>query len=142
MDDNFKRAIILDHYSNSKNRGLLDDGRYLLKHNASESCIDDIKVQMLINDNKIEDVRFDGIACTISTASTSIISDLIKNKTREEALNIINNYYAMLNNEEYDEDILEEAIAFDNLYKQANRIKCGMIGINAMKELIERSYEK
>ena len=142
MDDNFKRAIILDHYSNSKNRGLLDDDRYLLKHNASESCIDDIKVQMLINDNKIEDVRFDGVACTISTASTSIISDLIKNKTREEALNIINNYYAMLNNEEYDEDILEEAIAFDNLYKQANRIKCGMIGINAMKELIERSYEK
>ena len=142
MDENFKRAIIMEHYTKPKNRGLVNNDKYLEVHNASESCIDDLKIQMLIEDNIIKDICFDGVACTISTASTSIISDLIKGKTREEALRIIENYYAMLNEEAYDEELLEEANAFETLYKQANRIKCGLIGINAMKEIIDKSYEK
>lgn len=132
----------MEHYNKPRNHGLLENNKYKLIHNASESCIDDLKIQMLIEDDIIKDVRFDGVACTISTASTSIISELIKGKNRKEASNIIDNYYAMLKGEEYDEDVLEEANAFETLYKQANRIKCGMIGINAMKEIIEKSYEE
>ncbi len=132
----------MDHYAHARNRGLVENERYRRIHNASASCIDDITVQMDVEGDIIKDVRFDGVGCTISTASTSIISDLIKGKKREEALNIIDNYLKMLNEEEYDEDLLEEANAFDTLYKQPNRIKCGTIGINAMKELIENSYEE
>ncbi len=143
MEQDFKRQILMDHYVNTRMRGLKEnDPRYDEVHNVSESCIDDITVQMYVKDDTVEDVCFDGIGCTIATASTDIIAELIKGKSREEALNIIDNYFAMLHEEEYDEDLLEEANAFDTLYKQANRIKCGSIGINAMKELIERSYEK
>ncbi len=142
MDDGFKRIILLDHYSHARNRGLLDDKSYCLVHNASDSCIDDIKVQIKIEGDTVEDVRFDGVGCTISTASTSIMSELIKGKTREEALEIIDNYYRMLNEEEYDEELLEEANAFDTLYRQPNRIKCGTIGIRAMEEIIKKSYEQ
>ena len=140
MEEGFKRIILLDHYSHARNRGLLEDDRYRLVHNASDSCIDDIKVQIRISDDTIDDVRFDGIGCTISTASTSIMSELIKGKTREEALEIIENYYHMLKEEPYDEDLLEEANAFDTLYRQPNRIKCGTIGIRAMEEIIRKSY--
>lgn len=132
----------MEHYSKPRHHGLTNNPKYKLIHNASESCIDDLKIEMLIEDDEIKDVRFDGVACTISTSSTSIIADLIIGKTRKEALDIINNYYAMLNEEEYDADLLEEANAFETLYKQANRIKCGMIGINAMKEIIDKSYEE
>ena len=142
MDDSYKRIILMDHYSHARNRGLLEDPKYRLVHNASDSCIDDIKVQMSFDGDKIEDVRFDGIGCTISTASTSIISNLIKGKSREEALHIIDNYYRMLKEEDFDEDLLEEANAFDTLYKQPNRIKCGTIGIRAMEQLIRESYGK
>ena len=68
------------------------------------------------------------------------MSDLIKGKSKEEAKSIINEYKKMLNEESYDENVLEEANAFDTLYKQANRIKCGTIGIKAMEELID-NYE-
>ena len=140
MDDFLKREILLDHYTNPHNKGLVDDDRYHLIHNASDSCIDDIKVQMLIEDNVIKDVRFDGVGCTICFASTSIMSDLIKGKTTDEAKSIINEYMNMLEEKPYDSEVLEEANAFDTLYKQANRIKCGTIGIRAMKDLI-KSYE-
>ena len=137
MDQEIKRAILMDHYTKPKNRGLLDDPRYKTVHMASESCIDDIKVQMLIENDKVSDVRFDGVGCTICISSTSIISSLIKGQPLSMAKKIIDEYFKMIDEEEYDEDLLEEANAFESLSKQANRIKCGTIGIKAMKQLIK-----
>lgn len=140
MEEDIKRSILLDHYQNPRNKGLIEDERYHMVHNASESCIDDIKVQMLIENDEIKDVRFDGVGCTICFASTSIISEMIIGQSVSEAKHIIAEYYNMIDEKEYDSDLLEEANAFDTLYKQANRIKCGTIGIHAMEDLI-KSYE-
>ena len=106
---------------------------------SSESCIDDITVQADIEDGIIKDIRFDGVACTISTASTSIMSDLLKGKTVEEASALINEYMNMVDGKEYDAAKLEEAVAMKNVYRQANRIKCATIGWNAMKQMIAES---
>ena len=58
---------------------------------------------------------------------------------QEVAEDIINNYFNMIDAREYDPDVLEEAVAFKNVYKQANRIKCATIGWKAMKQMIEES---
>lgn len=140
IDPNLMREIIMDHYEYPRNRQLTEgDSSYASKHMASDSCIDDITVQTKIEDGKIEDVRFDGIACTISTASTSIMTELLKGKTTEEAKEIIQNYFAMIDQRDYDEDLLEEAIAFKNVGKQANRINCATIGWKAMRKMINES---
>ena len=136
------RSIIMDHYEYPRNHELKKDGSYDEKHMASESCIDDIYVQSKIENGVIEDIRFDGVACTISTSSTSIMSELLQGKTTQEAKHIIDNYYAMIDGKEYDEELLEEAVAFHNVGKQANRIKCATIGWKAMEELIEESEAK
>ncbi|MBS7124930.1 MAG: iron-sulfur cluster assembly scaffold protein, partial [Coprobacillus sp.] len=96
----------------------------------------------LIEDGKIKDIRFDGVACTISTASTSIMSELLQGKTIAQANHIIEEYFAMIDQKEYDEELLQEAIAFQNVGKQANRIKCATIGWKAMKEMLEESEDK
>ena len=140
-DQNMMRELLLDHYQNPHNHGLVEDSKYLSKHMASASCIDDITIQLDVEDNIIKDIRFDGVACTISTASTSMMSDLLIGKTVEEAKHIINEYNKMINHEEYDFDLLEEANAFKNVYKQANRIKCATIGWDGLLELLERSNE-
>ena len=140
MDEDLKRSILLDHYQNPRNKGLVDDPRYKLIHNVSDSCIDDIKVQMLVEDNTIKDVRFDGVGCTICFASTSIMSEMLIGKSIEDARHLINEYYNMIDEKPYDDELLEEANAFDTLYKQANRIKCGTIGIHAMDDLL-KEYE-
>ena len=77
------RSIIMDHYEYPRNHELTKEDGYVQKHMASESCIDDIYVQSRIRDGVVEDVRFDGVACTISTASTSIMSELLKGKRGE-----------------------------------------------------------
>ena len=91
-DPILKRQIIMDHYENPRNKSLVNDPRYLKVNMNSESCIDDIDIQILVEDNIIKDFRFDGVGCTISTASTSILSELVINKTIDEALTIIQNY--------------------------------------------------
>lgn len=137
MDDPMiLRSIIMDHYEYPRNHELTEKEDYKKKHMASESCIDDIYVQAKIEDGIVEDIRFDGVACTISTASTSIMSELLKGKTTQEAKHIIENYYQMIDQKEYDEELLEEAVAFHNVGKQANRIKCATIGWKAMEELL------
>lgn len=143
MDDPMiLRSIIMDHYEYPRNHELVEKENYKKKHMASESCIDDIYVQAKIENGVVEDIRFDGVACTISTASTSIMSELLKGKTTQEAKHIIANYYQMIDQKEYDEDLLEEAVAFHNVGKQANRIKCATIGWKAMEELLLESEEK
>ena len=63
----------------------------------------------------------------------------LKGKTTSEALEIINNYLSMVDEKEYDEEMLEELIAFRTVSKQANRIKCATIGIKGFVQLIEES---
>ena len=133
------RAVIMDHYEYPRNKKLKGEVGYLKVHMDSESCIDDIFIEALIQDGIIKDVCFDGIGCTISTASTSIMSELMIGKSIEEAQIIIDNYLKMINMEEYDEEILEEAVVFKNTGRQANRIKCATIGWNGMQELIDLS---
>ncbi|MEG0277572.1 MAG: SUF system NifU family Fe-S cluster assembly protein, partial [Coprobacillus sp.] len=58
-----------------------------------------------------------------------------------EAKEIIDNYLNMIYEREYDEEMLEEAIAFKNTHKQANRIKCATLGWNGLSELIKESEE-
>ena len=136
-DPMIKREIIMDHYENPRNKGLVDDPRYIKVNMNSESCIDDIDIQILVVDNIIKDFRFDGVGCTISTASTSILSELVIDNDIKHAYNIIKNYDNMIKELDYDELLLQEAVVFKDVSKQANRIKCATIGYNGLLELLD-----
>lgn len=139
IDPSYLREIIMDHYQYPRNKKLSQDPDYRSRHMASESCIDDITVQAKVEDGIIKDADFDGVACTISTAATDILCDLVKGKTVDQAKEIIRNYKAMVDQQPYDEDILEEAVAFQTVGKQANRIKCATIGWNALEDILEET---
>lgn len=136
-DPMIKREIIMDHYENPRNKGLVDDPRYLKVNMNSESCIDDIDIQILVEGNVIKDFRFDGVGCTIATSSTSILSELVIDQSIEHAYEIIKNYNDMIKELSYDEELLQEAVVFKDVSKQANRIKCATIGFNGLLELLE-----
>lgn len=136
-DPMIKREIIMDHYENPRNKGLVDDPRYIKVNMNSESCIDDIDIQILVEENIIKDFRFDGVGCTIATSSTSILSELVIDKTIEEAYEIIKQYDNMIKEAEYNEQLLLEAVVFKDVSKQANRIKCATIGYNGLLELLD-----
>ena len=131
------REIIMDHYSNPRNFREEKDPVYKTVYMDSTSCIDKIYVQAKIDNNILGDVCWHGIGCAISKASTSIMSELLKGKTIEQANEIIKNYLAMIHEEKYDESILDEAIVFMNTSRQAARIKCATIGWNGMNKILE-----
>ncbi len=131
------REIIMDHYEHPRNRGLVHDDSYKQINMNSSTCIDNLDIQVKVGDDKIEDIRYDGEACAICTASTSIMTELLIGKTKEEAQEIIDNYMNMIYEKDYDPDILEEAIAFKNTHKQANRIKCATLGWNGVISILK-----
>ncbi len=136
LDSMMMRQIIMDHYESPRNHGLVDDDNYKFVNMDSETCIDDIDIQALVEDGIIKDIRFE--ACAICTASTSIMTELLIGKTIDEAKVIIENYYNMIYEKDYDPEILEEAIAFMNTHKQANRIKCATLGWTGIKQILEQ----
>ena len=127
MDKDLKRTIILDHYQNPRHKGLIDDDSYIRVNMNNESCIDEVDLMVKLDDNKITDIKFDGEACAICTSSSSILVDTLIGKTKEEAIQILNNFFNMIDEKEYNKDILEQAIVYDDIYKQPNRKKCALL---------------
>ena len=137
LSNEMMRSIIMDHSSNPTNKHLPKTEGYEKVHMHSDNCIDDLDIYFKVVDNKIVDACFEGVACTISLSSTDIMCDLIKNKTSEEAKYMINQYFKMMHEEDFDADVLEDAIVFINTSKQAARIRCATIGWNAANTLLE-----
>ena len=115
---------------------------YINYHNKSASCIDDIDLYLKIKEDQIVDAKFFGVGCAISTASTDIFCDIIKGKDFAYLEKLLTNYYAMIQNEPYDEEIMEELIAFMNVHQQSNRKKCACIGADALAQIIGKCHEK
>ena len=139
MDQNLKRTIILTHYQNPKNRGLINDDTYIRMNMNNESCIDEVNLMAKIENDIIKDIKFDGEACAICTSSTSIMINTLIGKTNLEAEKIINNFYKMINEEEYNTEILEEAIVYDDICKQPNRKKCALLSWWGIEKIIREN---
>ena len=136
MDSNLRREIIMDNYQDPMNRGLIDDDSYLKVNTNSESCIDNLDYMMKIDDGKIIDIRFDGEACAISTSATSIMIRSLIGKSIDEAKELLINYKNMINEKEYDEELLGELIVYDEIYKQPNRKNCALLPTVAIDKMI------
>ena len=137
MDKETKREIILDNYQNPMNKGLKDDKSYILKNTNNESCIDNIDMMLKAENGVIKDILFDGEACAICTSATSIIIRNLIGKTLEDAEKIIKNYQNMINEKEYDKELLGELLVYDDIYMQPNRKKCALLPSDAVERILE-----
>lgn len=138
MDSNMKREIILDNYSHPTNKTRENTEGYIKVNSNSESCIDNIDLYIKIEDDRIVDIKFDGEACAISTASTSIMIKNMVGKSIDEVTSMIDNFENMLNEKEYDDSNLNEAIVFDETYKQGNRKTCVTLPYTGIKKALEQ----
>ncbi len=142
MDNDLRREIIMDNYNDPMNKGLIDDNSYLKTRTSSESCIDDLSFMMKIENNIIEDIRFDGEACAISTSATSIMIRILIGKTVDEAKKILNNYKNMIEEKDYDKNLLGELAVYDSISKQPNRKNCALLPNRAINNMLEELNKK
>ena len=136
MDKELKRSIIIDHYQNSSHRKRHEEDEYTKINSNNVSCIDNIDLYLKIENNIIKDLSFEGEACVISISSTSILTNNLIGKTTVEALNIIDNYLKMINEEDYNHEVIKDLIVFDDVSRQPSRIKCATLVATELKKYL------
>ncbi len=139
MDREEKRKIILDNYNDDINRKEISSSDYMKVNSRNFSCIDNIDLYIKFNNNIIDDIKFNGEACVIAISSTSLLIKYLIGKSVEEALNIISNYENMIEGLSYDQSIIKDLIAFDDIGKQPSRKICATLASRKIKELLEKS---
>lgn len=132
--------LIMEHSMNSYNKKKLEKCDFCEKgHNPN--CGDEIELELKLSGNKIEDMAFTGYGCAISQSSTSIMIDVLKGKTIQEAKEIIKIFIEMIKREITNEEELkrlEDAIAFKNVSNMPARVKCALLAWHTMDELLEK----
>lgn len=137
MDDNLKKEIILNHYSNPSNYEKVNDESYIKLNTSNDSCIDNINMYIKIENNIIKDIKFDGEACCISMASSSIATENLIGLSIDDAIKYIDNFNNMINQDDYNKDLLKEACCFSDIYKQNNRKNCALLPYKNLRNYLE-----
>ncbi|MCG7419402.1 SUF system NifU family Fe-S cluster assembly protein [Macrococcus epidermidis] len=131
--DQLYRSVIMDHYKNPRNKGVIEDGALTIDMN-NPTCGDRIRLTLDIVDDIVQDAKFDGEGCSISMSSASMMTEAIKGKTIEEALKMSDEFSKMMLGEDYEID--EEAgdiEALSGVAKFPARIKCATLAWKALE---------
>lgn len=129
--------VINDHRKYPRNKGLINAEGYKTLRAKNPSCGDDITVQLKIENGVITDVRHDGTGCVICCSSASVMSEVLKGKTVEEANEIIKDFYGLIKGQlPEDEDRLEDAIVYINIHNFPPRAKCATLAWRAADAII------
>jgi len=132
--------IILDHYKAKHHAGLREPYAVEVTH-VNPSCGDELVLRLTTDGQTILDVSYEAEGCSISQASTSIMTDLVISGDTGAALNLYDGFLAMLEGQgkiELDEDVYGDAIAFNGVAQFPARVKCAMLGWAALKDAILR----
>ena len=135
--DSLYMAVVADHSKSPHHHGVLPDVEQLQLNNPT--CGDVINLSVKFDGDVIENIAFAGDGCTISTASSSMMTDAVIGKTKAEALELAEIFSLMIQWEHKDEDKLGEAKLLAGVSKFPQRIKCATLSWNALKKAIERS---
>jgi nitrogen fixation NifU-like protein len=142
--DNLYQEVILDHYKRPQNKklSLTFDAQV---HHVNPSCGDEIDLNVTIKDGTVSNISWDGVGCSISQASVSILTDLLIGKSLDEAYSIFDHFVALMQSKGTvtgDETVLEDAIALAGVSKYPARIKCALLGWMAFKDASVQAQSK
>ena len=142
--DSLYQEVILDHYKRPKHKGLATDFDAQV-HHVNPSCGDEITLNVKLNGDVVDAITWDGVGCSISQASVSILSDLLKGKSIADAEAVLNNFTTLMQSKGTmvgDDGILEDAVALAGVSKFPARIKCALLGWMAYKDAVVQAQAK
>jgi nitrogen fixation NifU-like protein len=134
------QELILDHYKRPHHAGLRDPFDAEV-HHVNPTCGDEVTLRVEIeqgpNGAVVKDVSYDAAGCSISQASTSVMTDLVIGRPVDEALATQEKFLELMQGKgqvEPDEDVLEDAVAFAGVARYPARVKCALLGWMAWKD--------
>lgn len=138
--DQLYTDLILEHNQDKRNKHELAEFTNF-EHGHNPSCGDDLTLQIDVKDGVIKDAAYTGSGCAISQASASMMIDLIKGKTVEEALHYVDLFLGMIKKEVTDDaelEELEDAMALKNISNMPARVKCAVLAWHTLKEALKK----
>lgn len=130
------RRVIMDHYKNPRNRGEFSDDAISIQLN-NPTCGDRISLQLQVEEGRVVNARFTGEGCSISMSSASMMTEAVKGKKLEEALNLAERFSLLMQGQDVEFEELEDIEALSGVNKFPARIKCATLAWNALKKGVD-----
>ena len=135
------QEIILDHYKAKHHSGLREPYQAQVTH-VNPTCGDEVMLRVALDGDRVTDVSYEGVGCSISQASTSVMTDLVIGREVAESMALFEEFRQMMEGQgrvEPDEDRLEDGIAFAGVAQFPARVKCAMLGWSALRDALARA---
>ena len=135
------QEIILDHYRSKHHSGLREPYEAEV-HHVNPTCGDEVSLRVHLVGDTVSDVSYESMGCSISQASTSVMTDLVIGHDVAYGLGLYEEFLAMMQSRgqiEPDEDRLEDGVAFAGVAKFPARVKCALLGWSAFKDAVIRA---
>jgi nitrogen fixation protein NifU and related proteins len=135
------QEIILDHYRNPHGHGLREpfDAE---SYQVNPTCGDEVTLRVALDGDRVTDVSYDAVGCSISQAATSVLTDLVIGRTVGESRSTMDAFVEMVQSRgqvEPDEEVLADAVAFAGVSRYPSRVKCALLGWMAFKDAVGRA---
>jgi nitrogen fixation protein NifU and related proteins len=135
--------VILDHYKHPQHRGLREPFAAQAFH-VNPICGDEVTLRVTLSDDgeRVTDISYDGQGCSISQASTSVLTEQVIGQTVPQALKTVAAFTEMVSSRgtvEGDEDVLGDGIAFAGVAKYPARVKCALLGWMAFRDALAQA---
>ena len=130
------QEIILDHYKNPHYKELHAPYDVEVHHN-NPSCGDEVTLRLSVEKGIVASISWNGVGCSISQASTSIMCDLVNGSSKVEGLELERLFLELMQskgNFSGDVEVLEDAVAFSGVAKYPARVKCALLGWMAFRD--------
>ena len=134
------QQLILDHNQHPKNFGRLEHPTHV-NHGYNPLCGDKLDLYLEIEDDQVKDIRFDGSGCAISKSSASIMTTVIKGKSRTAAIEIFDQFQTMATTGEIGEGMHGKLAALADVYKYPARVKCAMLAWRTLAASLQENSE-
>jgi nitrogen fixation NifU-like protein len=134
------QEIILDHYRAKRNAGLRDPYEVEV-HHVNPSCGDELTLRVDVADGAVTDISYDAVGCSISQASTSVMTELVIGGSPQRALDLYDGFQKMIQGQgkvSLDEETFGDAVAFEGVAQFPARVKCAMLGWSAVRDALLR----
>jgi nitrogen fixation protein NifU and related proteins len=137
------QEVILDHYRHPHHRGLREPFGAQV-HHVNPTCGDEVTLRVALSDDgeRVADISYDGQGCSISQASTSVLTDQVIGLSVRQALQTVEAFTEMVSSRgtiEGDEEVIGDGIAFAGVAKYPARMKCALLGWMAFKDALARA---
>lgn len=139
--DQLYQEIILDHWKNPRGRGLREP--YAAEsHQVNPTCGDEVTLRVQVSDGQLTDVSYDGLGCSISQASASVLHEQLTGRPLSEAMAVQAEFARLVSGRgkvEPDEELLGDGVAFAGVARYPSRVKCALLAWMAFKDAAARA---